>query len=162
VEIDKNEVPALKNETTKFTLIGLKDVTGETELYIYNEKEKTYTLYKEIISSNLRLYITRAEVLKDSLTKSETVIDGVNYETYIDKNIDYPIVYAMNIKTGEYNYYTYDSEENTFQRYKEILVSGEKKVSDGKNYKVILGVLSGTIILLVIIIMVLIHKRKSN
>lgn len=162
VEIDENEIPAFKNDITKFTLVGLKDVTGETELYIYNEKEKTYTLYKETNSSNLRLYITKAEVLKEELTKSEIVIDGVNYEAYINKNIDYPIVYAMNIKTGEYNYYTYDSEENTFQRYKEVLIDGEKTVSDGKNYKVILGILSGTIILLVVIIIVLINRKNSN
>ena len=43
-------------------------------------------------------------------------INGMELEILTD-NKGYPIVYGMNLNTGEISYYTYDAKENTLQRY---------------------------------------------
>lgn len=48
VKINGIEVPGFKNTITNFTLVGLKNQEGELNLYIYDEKENTFTLYNEI------------------------------------------------------------------------------------------------------------------
>ena len=62
ITINDTKIPALYNETTNYTLIGLKDNDGNTNLYIYNEEDNTYTLYQEIIFNKVKVNIIDKKV----------------------------------------------------------------------------------------------------
>jgi len=42
-KINNEEIPALKNEITNIILVGLKDITGNTELYTYNNSNNSFS-----------------------------------------------------------------------------------------------------------------------
>ena len=46
VIINETKIPGFYNETTDYTLIGLKDEEGNINLYIYNDNNNTYKLYQ--------------------------------------------------------------------------------------------------------------------
>lgn len=122
VNISATDIPAFVNDITKLTLVGLTDSDGNTNLYIYSDD--TYTLYKEYGFSGVRLFITTPN--KDNMLKKakeiSITLDGEEVKGYqLDKNT-YPLLYGMNVETGEYNWYTYDSSEKTIQKY----VTGNK------------------------------------
>ncbi len=125
--INNTEVPALKSSITDYTLVALTSPTGNTNLYIYSDD--TYTLYKEYKFSGVLLYIkepTKEQMIKK--TKETTItVDGEEVKAYkLNKNT-YPLVFGLNIETGEENWYTYDESEKTLQKF----VSGNvNSVSD--------------------------------
>lgn len=122
VNISATDIPAFTNDITKLTLVGLTDSDGNTNLYIYSDDK--YVLYKEYGFSGVRLFITTPD--KDKMLKKvkeiSVTLDGEEVIGYqLDKNT-YPLLYGMNVETGEYNWYTYDSSEKTIQKY----VTGNK------------------------------------
>lgn len=69
-------------------------------------------MYNENKSNELLLYIKDKKL--DGYDKVKIAIDENEYSAYeIDDR--FYIVYAMNINTGESNYYKYDKIDNTFQ-----------------------------------------------
>lgn len=126
VNISATDIPALRNDITKLTLVGLTDSEGNTNLYIYSDD--SYTLYKEYVFSGVRLFLTTPD--KDNMLKKTKdiaiTIDNDEVKGYqLDKNT-YPLIYGMNVETGEYNWYTYDSSEKTVQKY----VTGNKNSTE--------------------------------
>lgn len=126
VNISATDIPAFTSDITKLTLVGLTDSNGNTNLYIYSDD--TYTLYKEYGFSGVRLFITTPDK-ENMLKKAKEIfvtLDGENVKGYqLDKNT-YPLLYGMNVETGEYNWYTYDSSEKTVQKY----VTGNRNSED--------------------------------
>lgn len=126
VTISAVDIPALRNDITKLTLVGLTDSEGNTNLYIYNDD--SYTLYKEYVFSGVRLFLTTPDT-NNMLKKAKEIsvtLDNEEVKGYqLDKNT-YPLLYGMNVETGEYNWYTYDSSEKTVQKY----VTGNKNSTE--------------------------------
>lgn len=126
VTISAVDIPALRNDITKLTLVGLTDNEGNTNLYIYNDD--SYSLYKEYVFSGVRLYLTTPDK-ENKLKKTKEIsvtLDNEEVTGYqLDKNT-YPLLYGMNVETGEYNWYTYDSSEKTVQKY----VTGNKNSTE--------------------------------
>ena len=123
VTINDEEIPAYTNEITKLTLVGLKSETGEVALYIYDEENETYTLYRELLFNSIGLYPfapeSKVKIPKGyerfTLTIGDNEIDAYR----INKTSKFSLIYGMNLETGNTGFYLYDSEEGTLQRYYE-------------------------------------------
>ena len=116
INIDENEVPALKSNITNYTLIGLKDESGNTNLYIYNQDNKTYLIYNEITFNKLTVVPieNKSIIIPKKYKQAKITINEKKILAYKCNN-SYPIFVGMNIETGKVNLYSYDKEENTVQ-----------------------------------------------
>ncbi len=112
IKINNYEIPSFINEKAKLTLVGLKDEDGNIKYGIY--KDNKYELYNENKSNELSLFINNKEL--KGYNKKDIKINDNTYEGY-ELDDRFVIVYAMNLNNGEYNYYKYDTKENTFQYY---------------------------------------------
>lgn len=112
VKIDNVEVPAFKIEKAKLTIVGLKDNDGNIKYAVY--ENGNYKLYNENKSSNIMLYISNKKL--EGYKETKVTINNEEYVAY-EINSRFNLVYAMNLENGEYNYYKYDTVENTFQYY---------------------------------------------
>lgn len=155
------ELPAYYSEVTKYTLMGLKDEQGIVALYIFDEKNNKFTLYKEYNFGNIVLYrmeTPKAKILED-MTKTKVSINGEELESYqFTKNSDYYLMYGINVNTGNEGWFMYDSEENTLQRYD---IDDISKLID-KNNKFILVVLMLSVVCFLMLTFLLIFINKST
>ena len=163
IKINDEDVPAFVSEITGYTLVGLKDEEGNISLYSYNEGD--YKLYQQIDTEGFIFIPEEAKELIEGYEYSETInINDLEVKVYTgEKKSDFVLVYGMNARTGEKNWYQYDTKEGTFQRYV------ESENNDSKDYQlyfwltVVFAVLSGITIVLVIVLMALNSKiRKKN
>ena len=120
VKINDEEVPAFKGTVTKYILVGLKDTEGNINLFIYNEKDKTYTLYKEYTFNKVILYPIALSDKKVPAGYKKTTITYNDEEVIaykFDEHSKYALIYGLNVETGKKNIYMYDSVEDTLQIY---------------------------------------------
>lgn len=159
VSIENEEVPALVSDTTKYILVGLKDKDGNINLYIYNEKDKSFTLYKELTFKSVILYIIddKSKIPED-YEKTTITINKEEVVAYKStKNKDFYLLYGMNIETGKTNLYSYDSIEETLQRY---IAKDKNKFEDYYIYGII-G-LATILVLTYIVILINLIKKKPK
>jgi len=148
------EVPSYTNEQSKITIVGLKDINGNIEYAIYDNND--YKLYNENKSSNLLLYISNKQL--SGYTETEVTINEKEYDAY-EINDRFKIVYAMNLDNGEYNYYKYDTKDNTFQ-YFESEIKKEKK--NNLNIFLITTILLSAITLCLVGYIIYLKKHKKK
>lgn len=119
ITIDDKEVPVFRNEATKVVLVGLKDGNGKVKLYIYDDGN--YSEYKVITGSTISLIPYEVNEKLKGFEKSKFIeIDSIKVEAYYKNDSDtLLLVYGMNVSTGEKNWYIYDTEEGTLQKYYE-------------------------------------------
>ncbi len=157
IEINGISIPAYKSDITHFTIIGLQNNDGNIKYAIV--ENNNYKLYNEVSSNNLNLYITSGNL--EIYKKIKTEINDISYDTY-KLNDRFVICYAMDISSGTYNYYKYDTIDKTFQYY-EI-----KENTDQNNKYKINNYFITTIIFLIISITLIIFiiynfkKKKIN
>jgi len=134
IKIDEDDVLAYYNDVTKYNLVILKDEEGNSDFYIYDNGK--YSLYKEYNFSGVRLYLMENK-MPDNYVERELSINDEKIKAYqldtnkknttyaLDTDVisNYYLVYAMNINTGNKNYYLIDKLENTAIRYDEELNS---------------------------------------
>ncbi len=163
IKINNIDIPAFYNETTKITLVGIKDSKGNVRLAIYDKDKNTYELYEENKSDQIILLIHPITEIKEGYIKSTIKIDDTEYECLkVNEESEYAIIYATNLITGEDDYYLYDSKENSYVRYSEEQLEPLKnelnKYKDVVKYLVIgLGVLG-----LLLIISLITRPRKNK
>ncbi len=163
IKINNIDVPAFYNETTKITLVGVKDNKGNVRLAIYDKDKNTYELYEENKSDQMILLIHPITEIKEGYIKSTIKIDDTEYDCLKNnEESEYAIIYATNLITGEDDYYLYDSKENSYVRYNEEQLEPLKnelnKYKDVIKYLVIgLGVLG-----LLLIISLITRPRKNK
>lgn len=159
VKIGDEEIPALKGKITKYTLVGLRDDKGDIALYIYNAKDKSYTLYNEVKFNNISLYFM--ENNKNSYKKTTIKINGKEVIAYKKSGLDYYLIYGMNLNTGKVNWYTYDKEEGTIQKYAD---GNKANTIDDNKYNLLVYTLASISGLLTFFMMILFikYKKKMN
>lgn len=160
VTIGSDKVTGYYNKATKYTLVALKDKSGNVNYYIY--KDNKFTLYKEYIFNGTVLQILPKEVSgaklssfiydDDKISSYQAVKMDLIKNTYALDNNDitgnqFYLFYAKNIETGKVYLYQYDALEKTVQRYNTEILDIYKNQSN-KYYTIILG----TILLLGIVI----------
>lgn len=125
------DIPIFVSDITGYTLVALKDDNGKTFLAIYDSDHDSYEFYHELKSHSFLLNILDPEKDFEGYEKTNLVIDDVRYSAYqFHENSDYAIVYAMNIETGEKDYYLYHKKSNTFQLYSdEVEQSFQEKLN---------------------------------
>ena len=129
IEIYNEEIPALYNETTKYTLVALRDEKGNTSLFIYDKKDNSFTKFNEINVNGLRINVL--DVDNEEYTKDEIEINDKKIVVYKKDKYKYYLIYGTNIETGKTSWYAYDKDENTLQRYIESK-SNKTTKSDNK------------------------------
>ena len=117
--VNGEEVPAFESAITGYRLIALKDEDGNIGFYIMNE-DGTYTKYEEIMFGGIILYPkTPAEkdIPRGYEDKKVSLLGDKEITLYQSSKNTYPLVYGVNIETGKTNWYSYDAEEGTLQKF---------------------------------------------
>lgn len=158
VKISDFDIPALYNEVTKITLVGLKNSDGNIGLYAYDSKTGKYSIYKEYKFNRMNLYIH--EDKKSPYTKKKIKINGEEVTAYKVEDLDdYYLIYATNIMTGHEGYYLYDVEENSVQRYNTYMI--DKLMKEKDKYLSIVLVLSCVCFLAMLFLLIEVNKIKK-
>lgn len=158
VEYENNTIPALFSEITGYTLIGLKNGDGDISMFIYDND--IIGLYREIKSNSKTLF---PQELPESdefelFKKKEIDFNGLVVEGYIlSDDSKSAIIYAQDVESGEMDYYNYDLDDDTVQKYSnELQKYFETQV---QNYKY---VLFGFMIFSIFLIFLLIIRKPNN
>lgn len=161
VEINGFTIPAFYSEITNFTLIGVKDENGVVHLAIYNSENNEYKIYNELKSSSITLYLVDFPMEIKNYSKSTITINEVEVPVYKYKEDSrFVICYGMNIETGKYDYYSYDTKEGTFQIWnREEIEELQKNVNIYLYGCIAFG---GGLFLSFILIFSLLHKKKRK
>ena len=121
-----------------------------------------YQYYQELSLGKVvlaTLSIPDDKIIKD-YTKSKININNEEVECLVHDEFGITLVYGKNVETGKTNYYIYEKEENTLQRYDENIF---KKINNKINlYTYIILGSGGVIVLLIIILIVAISKSKKK
>ena len=159
VQINSVDVPALYNDVTKVTLVGLKDKNGNIHLYSYDSSNGNYSEYKEITFDLMNLYIKEKQ---DSKYKKTIVrINDIDVPAYeINGTSDYCLIYATNTATGNEGYYLYDKKENSVQRYNTELL--EKINNEKDKYFAIIIVLSCVCFLSMLFLLIEVNRDSKR
>lgn len=160
VSIENFNIPALYNDITKVTLIGVKDENGEITLVSYDSKTGEYNLYQEYTFDLMNLYIHESkdnQYEKQELRINETKVTGYKLEGMKD----YYLLYATNTVTGYEGYYLYDVKENSVQRYNTTLLDNINNKKD--KYLTVIIVLSSVCFLTMLFLLIEVNKyHKKN
>lgn len=169
IKIDGQEIPAFTNDTTKLTLVGLKDEKGNIALYVYDKDKNEYTKYIELSSEAIILYVMTPD--EDALKlikgykKATIEFNNEKITAYKKKkSSDYSLIYGMNLATGKVNWYMYEETEGTLQLYdpdNENVIINEKEDNDKKKDYIILG-LGGLLILILLINLINTLRKPKN
>ena len=160
VVIDKQDVVAYSNEYIDYILVLLVDEEGNSDFYIYNSKNSTYTKYNEVETKDLRLVIIKANNKDIPMNYKKTTVKigkDVVEAYYLKGNSEFKLVYAINMNNGEEAFYQYDTKEKSFQRYNSKLVSSVEDFSK----KLEIGLVAAVALILILII-ILISQASSK
>lgn len=160
VVINDEEIPAFYNEITKYTIVGLRDESGKVDLYLYDLNSGKYTLYQELnFNSNKLFLLDVPNQIPKGLKKVKITINDEKINAYkFDSNNVYYIIYGMNLNTGNKDFYMYDSEEYTIQRYDSTML--DKVTEEKDKYLTVVIVLSCVCFLTMLFL--LIEVNRSN
>lgn len=162
VDINGNEIPALKSDVTGYTIVALKDEKGTQNYYI--KDKDNYILYKEYTFNKVVLCplpwnksIIPKGYKKYTITYNDEKIDVYKYK----KNSKYALIYGVNVETGVENIYMYDSVEDTIQIYNEEEINTLRK-QNSLYLKGLIGVSVLSVILIIMIIVIITKNKKKH
>lgn len=161
VKIDDNEVPAFTNEITGYILVGLKDNKGNISLFIYNPSNGKFSKYQELSFDGISIQYLKAKKIPKCYKKYIIKINDQNITVYKKNKKDtYALVYGMNLNNGDINWYSYDTKENTLQRYN---IKDLDKLSILNNkYLITIIILSVSSLLLLFFMLILMLKIRNH
>ncbi len=162
IQIQGFEIPCYISDVTGYTLVSLKTSDGISVFAIYDKEEDRYQLYEEQKSQSLVLYVMKAPDTFEGFHETTIIINQVSYPAFkIHDDSDFALVYAMNIETGEKNYYLYNQKENTYQLYFDEMV--DLLQSENDTYKnVILGFAAFSVCLVILCAFAFLRKPKRS
>lgn len=154
IKIGEFDIPAFKNETTGYTLVGLKDEDGNISLFIYNDGK--CQSYDEYLTKRLTLvFKTPSDRIKGFTSKTVT-INEKEVSAFTDGKVT--LVYAVNLEDGKEAYYNYDGE--VMQKFDVDKYNKEKKDKDLKE-GIMYGLAALSLGLFLIIILILVKNKKK-
>lgn len=168
VNIDDNEIAAYESDVTDLTLVVLKDTESNLVLAVYHADTKEYSLYKQLTSSDVILYIMEPDnkiSIPLGYKTTKIKINDVEYSVWnlpSKMNKDMYLIYGMNIETGAKGFYQYDNVDHTIQRFDNDQVV--KLQEDYNQIKMILFIVLGifSLIALIVIIILIIKLIKNS
>lgn len=161
VMIGEEEVPSCYSETTKFTLVALKDAEGNISYFIKNND--SYTKYETIEFHKNIIFPTtlpsNIEIPK-GYKKTSISINGVKVDAYkLNKTSKFAFIYGLNVDTGESNLYMYDALENTISRYNS---EGIELLEKNLNQFLMIIFVLGTVSIILLVSLIITFITKSN
>lgn len=158
VKINDEDVPAYYNEAASITLVGLRNEAQEAKLYIYDNGN--YKLYDEVSFNQLFIQILPMDesLLGEGYTISKVDIGDKSVAVYSKEGYTYPVLYGLNIETGEKNLYKYDALENTLQRMENIVV----ETNEGLYFIIIISMFGFIVLSYLLFIILLIRKNRKR
>lgn len=157
------ELPAYYSEVTKYTLLGMKDEKGNINLYISDEVNNSFKLYKEYNFGNIVLFKTdtpKEAVLKDMI-KTTVKLNEDEIEAFqFTEGSDYYLLYGVNVNTNNKGWFMYDSEENTLQRYDIDDIT--KLIKKNNQYIIVVLLLSVICFLMLTFLLIFINKSTKG
>ena len=160
VVINNEEIPAFYNEITDYTVVGLKDEEGIVELFIYDLDSGKYTKYQELNFNSNKIFLLDAVDVPKGLKETTITINEKEVKAYkFDDNSVYYIVYGINLNTGNKDFYMYDSEEYTIQRYDTTMI--DKLTKEKDRYLSIVLVLSCVCFLSMLFLLIEVNKYNK-
>ena len=157
VKIGEVEVPGFINQTSKITLVGLKDDGGNISLFIY--KNNKYQKFNEIKSDSLSIIFTEMKNVPTNYKKTTTKINDQDVVAYKLSGEKLLLVYGINLATGKENYYTYDTSLKTLQIFDKDKY--EAKIKEEKTNKYIIYAMSGLVLFTIIFLILIISKNSK-
>ena len=112
--IKGEEVPCYHSEITDFYLVGLRNNEGEIDLYRYDVNEDKFYPYNQLQLGGIYIALLDGET-PDGYKKGKVKINDKDYDAFL-KEGSYPLLFGINLESGERNYYSYDNFENTIQK----------------------------------------------
>ena len=160
VVINNEEIPAFYNEITDYTVVGLKDEEGNIGLFIYDLDSGKYTKYQELNFNINKIFLLDAKDIPKGLKETTITINEKEVKAYkFDDNSIYYIVYGINLNTGNKDFYMYDSEEYTIQRYDTTMI--DKLTKEKDRYLSIVLVLSCVCFLSMLFLLIEVNKYNK-
>ena len=160
VVINNEEIPAFYNEITDYTVVGLKDENGTINLFIYDLDSGKYTKYQELNFNSNKIFLLENVDVPEGLKETTITINEKKVKAYkFDDNSIYYIVYGINLNTGNKDFYMYDSEEYTIQRYDTTMI--DKLTKEKDKYLSIVLVLSCVCFLSMLFLLIEINKYNK-
>lgn len=152
VSINDKDIPCYVSDVTGYKLVALKDSSGNVSLYRYSDN--TYIKYNEFGFNYLKLSMTTPDNAPDGYDLSSVVIDEKEVNAYV-KEGSLPLIYGVNLETGEANFYSYDSSEGTIQKF-------ISKTDNSKYYPyIIFGLVGLCLFEFIMLICVVVSKNKK-
>ena len=162
VNISDFEIPAYKSELTGFTLVGLKDSSGNIDLYIYNKEDNTYEIYNELKLNNLTIYPMNTDKILDGYKSGMITINDVEVKAfYVIDDARFAIIYGKNVETGEEGFYKYDKNDQTAIKYDDEMINVLNEKINLYTY-IIFGFIGLFILMFIILICTLKSKKKHK
>ncbi len=163
IKIQNEDIVALYDNITKYTLIALMDENNNIKLYICDVDKEEYELFIETKLSENRIQILSMpkKLIPKGYKKYKETIDNIEYDVYkLNRKSDYSLIYALNLNSGKKELYRYDSYESTIQRFNDEDLKEKEKDYDSL-FKITIG-LCALLIVIVISIFISIMRKSSN
>lgn len=163
--INEINIPTCKNDKLDYTLVGLKDSEGNVINYIYDVKNKYYSMYSYAYGEDLKIVVLEGKELENA-TKTKVTIDDKEYVAFKYNDSDrYFIVYGKNIDSGEEGFYLYDKENKTFSSYDKdfinTILNKNSNSNSNKSYLYITITFGICIVILLISLGILNNTKKK-
>ena len=154
IKIGEFDIPAFKNETTGYTLVGLKDESGNISLFIYDDGK--YQSYDEYLTKRLTLVFKTPSKRLNNFTSKTITLNEKEISAFTDGKVT--LVYAVNLEDGKEAYYKYDGE--VMQKFDIDEYNKEQKDKDLKE-GIIYGLAALSLELFLIVILILVKNKKK-
>ena len=154
--IKGEEVPCYHSNITDFYLLGLRDKDGEIDLYRYDAKEDKFYVYNQLQIGGIYIALLDGEV-PSGYKLDKVKINDKEYSAFI-KDGAYPLLYGINLESGEKNYYSYDSNEGTIQK---LLKNASTSILNEKLTFIIYGLIGLCIFEFIVLIAFVSSKNKK-
>ena len=154
--IKGEEVPCYHSNITDFYLLGLRDKDGEIDLYRYDAKEDKFYVYNQLQIGGIYIALLDGDV-PDGYKLGSVKINEKEYSAFI-KDGAYPLLYGINLESGEKNYYSYDDNEGTIQK---LLKSASTSVMSEKSSLIIYGLIGLCVFEFIVLIASVSSKNKK-
>ena len=154
IKIGEFDIPAFKNEITGYTLVGLKDESGNISLFIYDNEK--YQSYDEYLTKRLTLVFKTPSKRLNNFTSKTITLNEKEISAFTDGKVT--LVNAVNLEDGKEAYYKYDGE--VMQKFDIDEYNKEQKDKDLKE-GIIYGLAALSLELFLIIILILVKNKKK-
>ena len=161
VNINDFEIPAYKSELTGFVLVGLKDSSGNINLYIYDEENNSYKVYNELKFTNITIYPKDTKEILNGYKSGEITINEIQIPAfYVSESSRFAIIYGINVETGEEGFFKYDKKNQTAIKYDDEMIN--LLTEKNRLYTYIIFGFIGVFILMFIILIVIVKNKKKK